>query len=142
MAMKQMLTCRLSPELIDEINDMASAENLTIEALLSAGLDSLKRAKNDHVTTTERVRNIENQLLSLVNTITPFLTLLVEAEDRSFKAWANSRLSLAWSDLVVSSGGMPPQSKWMQVKADLQNTLKRERDEIVAARRKSGGRNE
>lgn len=142
MAMKQMLTCRLSPELIDEINDMAAAENLTIEALLSAGLDSLKRAKNDHVTTTERVRNIENQLLSLVNTITPFLTLLVEAEDRSFKAWANSRLSIAWSDLVVSSGGMPPQSQWMKVRADLQNTLKRERDEIVAARRKSGGRNE
>lgn len=142
MAMKQMLTCRLSPELIDEINDMAAAENLTIEALLSAGLDSFKRTKNDHVTTTERVRNIENQLLNLVNTITPFLTLLVEAEDRSFKSWANSRLSLAWSDLVVASGGMPPQSQWMKVRADLQNTLKRERDEIVAARRKSGGRNE
>lgn len=146
MATKQMLPARLSPELISTINDMAAAKKTDVDSFLALAVEALKRAENEPVSVSQRVEIFqqsvverlsffEKKVASLVSVLTPVLPLLTETEDRSFRAWANSKLSLAWSDLVVSSGGMPSKIEWAKHSAAVREEIMAERTKILENRK-------
>ncbi len=146
MAIKQMLSARLSPDLINEIQILAASKKTDVDTLLTLAIDALKRDENTPVSVAERVeifektlsdrmQQVEQNMLRLIGVMAPILPLVTEVEDRTFRTWGNSQMTLAWANIVVDSGGMPTKTEWEKLSMAIKNKIEKERSEIIDSRK-------
>ena len=154
MATKQMLSQRLDTAVIDELQRLAAERKTDVSDVISQALDSLNR--NDGGTAVaEQMKDFETAIRSdinkkfeifegvlvrLIEVISPFGSLLTETEDRAFRAWQNSRLSLEWSHLIVKNGGMPTVEQWREKFTRSLAEIEEERAAIKEARQQGRGK--
>lgn len=154
MATKQMLSQRLDTAVISELQRLATERKTDVNGVISQALDSLSRNDGGSAVA-EQMKNFEASirgeinkkfeifegiLVRLIEVISPFGSLLTETEDRAFRAWKNSKLSLEWSHLIVKNGGMPSVEQWREKFTKLLTEIDKERATIKEARQQGRGK--
>ena len=148
-----MLSTRLDSTLIDELQRLAAEKKTDINDVISQALESLSRQDVDTAVAEQMkefeaaIRNdiskkfevFEGVLVRLIGIISPFGELLTETEDRAFRSWQNSRLSLEWAHLIVKNGGMPTVEQWREKFTKSLAEIDEERALIKAARQQTRG---